>query len=78
MKKYLTFILAACSALISFQVKTNAAETDGNPAYHFDGSISREVLERYLDRSVTATYLLVSGRPEDHPFFPFKKNKIFS
>lgn len=75
MKKYLTVILAACTALISFQVNCDSAETDGNPAYRFDGSISREVLERYLDRSVTATYLLVSGRPEGYSF-PYKEDDI--
>lgn len=29
--------------------------------YHFDGDISREVLERYLDRAVTAGYFLLEG-----------------
>jgi len=32
--------------------------------YHFDGTISREVLENYLDRSVTMAYFLVTGKPE--------------
>jgi hypothetical protein len=33
-------------------------------SFTFDGSISREVLENYLDRSVTMTYLLVTGKAE--------------
>jgi hypothetical protein len=34
------------------------------PDYHFEGTISRVVLEGYLDRSVTMAYFLVTGRPE--------------
>ena len=32
--------------------------------YHFDGTISRKVLENYLDRSVTMAYFLVTGKVE--------------
>jgi len=32
--------------------------------YKFDGTISREVLENYLDRSVTMAFFLVTGVPE--------------
>ena len=41
---------------------------DKNSKYYFDGSISREVLENYLDRSVTAGYFLVAGTPERYEF----------
>ena len=43
--------------------------------YYFDGSISREVLENYLDRAVTAGYFLVPGAPERY-LFPFKEDDI--
>lgn len=43
--------------------------------FYFDGSISREVLENYLDRSVTAGYFLVAGTPENY-LFPFKEDDI--
>ena len=43
--------------------------------YWFDGSISREVLENYLDRSVTAGYFLVPGTPENY-LFPFREDDI--
>lgn len=68
------FVLAVLAAILS-SVLGNAAELDKRSAYYFDGSISREVLERYLDRSVTATYLLVSGRPEGYSF-PYKEDDI--
>lgn len=43
--------------------------------FYFDGSISREVLENYLDRSVTAGYFLVSGTPEQYEF-PYREDDI--
>jgi len=48
---------------------------DKNSKYYFDGSISREVLENYLDRSVTAGYFLVPGTPERY-LFPFREDDI--
>ena len=45
------------------------------PDYSFDGSISREVLENYLDRSVTAGYFLVPGTPERYEF-PYREDDI--
>ena len=47
----------------------------GGPDYRFDGSISREVLENYLDRSVTAGYFLVPGTPERYEF-PYREDDI--
>lgn len=43
--------------------------------YHFDGSISREVLERYLDRAVTAGYFLLRGPVEGYAF-PYREDDI--
>ena len=48
---------------------------DKGPDYRFDGSISREVLENYLDRSVTAGYFLVPGTPERYEF-PYREDDI--
>lgn len=73
--RHLYAILAAVAAMLSCLFYAEATELDRNSAYYFDGSISREVLERYLDRSVTATYLLVSGRPEGYSF-PYKEDDI--
>jgi len=43
--------------------------------YYFEGSISREVLENYLDRSVTAGYFLIPGTPERYEF-PYREDDI--
>jgi len=48
---------------------------DKNSKYYFDGSISREVLENYLDRSVTAGYFLTPGTPQGY-LFPFREDDI--
>ena len=48
---------------------------DKNSKYYFDGSISRKVLENYLDRSVTAGYFLVAGTPERYQF-PYRLDDI--
>jgi len=41
---------------------------DKNSPYYFDGTISRQTLENYLDRSVTMGYFLVPGKPEGYEF----------
>lgn len=43
--------------------------------YGFDGSISREILENYLDRSITMGYFLVPGKPEGYEF-PYREDDI--
>ena len=48
---------------------------DQNSPYYFDGTISRQTLENYLDRSVTMGYFLVPGKPEDYEF-PYKDDDI--
>jgi hypothetical protein len=63
----LTLGLSACTA------KTGVF--DNKSKYYFDGSISRQVLENYLDRSVTAGYFLVPGTPENY-LFPFREDDI--
>jgi len=51
------------------------SEFDKNSPYYFDGSISRETLEHYLDRSVTAVYFLHDGQPEGYTL-PNKEDDI--
>ena len=58
----LIFGLQSCTEQTSKQQFSKSSK------YYFDGSISREVLENYLDRSVTAGYFLVAGTPERYSF----------
>lgn len=60
---------------LTMSLPANATKFDRHSPYYFDGSISREVLERYLDRAVTAGYLLVPGSPEDYQF-PYREDDI--
>jgi len=57
------------------QQASNRQGFDKNSKYYFDGSISREALENYLDRSVTAGYFLVAGTPERYQF-PYRLDDI--
>src|SRR5579871_4714517 len=41
---------------------------DKNSPFYFDGTISRQALENYLDRSITMGYFLVPGQPERYQF----------
>jgi hypothetical protein len=50
------------------------ADAPSSP-FAFDGSISREVLENYLDRSITMGYFLVPGTPEGYEF-PYREDDI--
>ena len=63
-------VLAICGSL---NVKGAAQEAKD---YRFDGTISREVLENYLDRSVTMAYFLVTGRPEGNRTYPYREDDI--
>ena len=65
------FLVLIVLGLSAFTTKTGLLDKDSK--YYFDGSISREVLENYLDRSVTAGYFLVPGTPENY-LFPFKED----
>jgi hypothetical protein len=59
---------------------TKAAESakpnfDKNSPFYFDGSISRQTLENYLDRSITMGYFLVPGKPEGYQF-PYRDDDV--
>ena len=59
-------LLLGCNVLAKEPV-----QFDQKSKFYFNGSISREVLENYLDRSVTAGYFLTPGAPERY-LFPFR------
>ncbi|HEY2155723.1 MAG TPA: hypothetical protein VGH33_08835 [Isosphaeraceae bacterium] len=48
---------------------------DKNSPFYFDGTISRQTLENYLDRSITMGYFLVPGRPEGYQF-PYRDDDV--
>ena len=54
---------------------TPVAAVPRTSPYYFDGTISRQTLENYLDRSVTMGYFLVPGKPEGYEF-PYKDDDI--
>ena len=60
------------------QRKTPTAETPTarDPRYQFDGTISREVLENYLERSVTMAYFLVTGKTEGNREYSYREDDI--
>lgn len=68
MKKTIIIIAIIAAALVS-------CSKDAKPDYSFDGSISREVLENYLERSVTQVYFLHDGKPEGYTL-PDKEDDI--
>src|SRR5665647_2551376 len=75
-----SYLLAICYiALFSLILPlANAAQKrsfKSSGKFSFDGSISREVLENYLDRSITMGYFLVPGKPEDYEF-PYREDDI--
>jgi hypothetical protein len=68
--------LAAAGSLFSgCAEKRQQSQFAEDSPYWFDGSISREALENYLDRSVTAGYFLVEGTPERYRF-PYREDDI--
>ena len=59
---------------------TKAAESakpnfDKNSPFYFDGTISRQTLENYLDHSITMGYFLVPGEPEGYKF-PYRDDDV--
>ncbi len=73
-------LFAICfAALLSLSIPQSSAakksSAPGSAKYGFDGSISKEVLENYLDRSITMGYFLVPGKPEGYEF-PYRKDDI--
>lgn len=67
-------LLLIVGASVSIHTMASAAQSD--PDYHFDGTISREVLENYLDRSITLAYFLVTGRPEGNRQYLYRDDDI--
>ena len=77
-KNFLMLIFViSCTLLISgcCNKGTDKKTFSKDSHFYFDGSISREVLENYLDRSVTAGYFLVPGTPERYQF-PYRMDDI--
>jgi len=48
---------------------------DKNSRFYFDGTISRQTLENYLDRAITMGYFLVPGQPEGYQF-PYRDDDV--
>src|SRR6202142_2753528 len=48
---------------------------DKNSPFYFDGSISRQTLEKYLDRAITMGYFLVPGQPQGYQF-PYRDDDV--
>ncbi|UCD51968.1 MAG: hypothetical protein JSW27_04885 [Phycisphaerales bacterium] len=59
MKPMIVITLLTSCGLSATATQTEPAAPQ--PDYRFDGTISREVLENYLDRSVTMAFFLVTG-----------------
>ena len=72
--KTFKFIALVLIIGLSACAKTNGVFKKSSK-YYFDGSISREVLENYLDRSVTAGYFITPGSPQRY-LFPFREDDI--
>lgn len=73
MRKLLCSLLLTTAVLLPSVLLAQTSRMES--PYHFDGSISREVLERYLDRAVTAGYFLLRGPVEGYAF-PYREDDI--
>ncbi len=69
-------ILSIAVILLSLLASASAQPTPRPLDYRFDGTISREVLENYLDRSVTMAYFLVTGRPEGNREYLYRDDDV--
>lgn len=67
------YTLVLCLSLLGESLAHSQETSVKN--YKFDGRISREVLENYLDRSITMGYFLVPGSPEGYQF-PYRNDDI--
>jgi hypothetical protein len=70
-----------CLAMGVLSGGQRAAADDVPPArsgrdYRFEGTISREVLENYLERSVTLAYFLVSGKTEGDRVYLYRDDDL--
>ena len=78
-RKGMFIVLAGMFTSLTFGLqRVEAAEKPlekESSAYAFDGSISRNVLENYLDRSTTMGYFLVHGTPEGYEF-PYREDDL--
>ena len=63
------------AAVDTQETGTNVPVFQTNSPFYFDGTISRQTLENYLDHSVTMGYFLVPGAPEGYQF-PYKEDDI--
>jgi hypothetical protein len=72
--------LVALSLLVGLFIGArpiHAAETSTKKLdFRFDGTISREVLENYLDHSVTMAYFLVTGIPEGNRPYLYREDDV--
>ena len=79
MKRVNKIVVVSIFAVLMFGLtsycQNGIQKFDNRSKYYFNGSISREVLENYLDRSVTAGYFLTPGAPERY-IFPFREDDI--
>ena len=76
--RYIVTSFVIVLSLFAGVQKVEAAEKDSfskNSKYYFDGSISRKILENYLDRSGTMGYFLVHGTPENYKF-PYREDDV--
>jgi hypothetical protein len=55
--------------------KPDQSTFDTNSPFHFDGTISRQTLDNYLDRAITMGYFLVPGQPERYQF-PYRDDDV--
>jgi hypothetical protein len=55
---------------------TDGQNTERTIDYHFERTITREVLENYLDRAVTMAFFLVTGIPESGREYPYREDDV--
>jgi hypothetical protein len=75
---FAAIVLTTCAATCCFAENENNSDNNSfakDSKYYFDGSISRETLENYLERAVTAGYFLIEGTPENYSF-PYREDDI--
>ncbi|MFT4637208.1 MAG: hypothetical protein ACI8T1_000517 [Verrucomicrobiales bacterium] len=69
-------LVAVMGSALAWSLLVSLAAAEKND-YRFDGKgISREVLENYLDRSVTMAFYLVSEKPEGRRVYPFHADDV--